>query len=299
MAWVDYKRLPSKLKGAYGEPMVLTAQWEIRVDDPDTSEADILAGVSGTIGITWGTAHWGITSLKAMDFDLSPSDRTGMIWTLTVTYTVPPPRKRITENGKPEDVWERSGGTTTVPAFEDIDGNLVQNAAGDPLEGLERERDERGWTLTKFYDDDADLEADVDAYAGHVNDAEWADGAAKTWKAYFLGAKKVTISKLDGDADGGDLEFVEARWEFRYDPETWTSKPWDMGFHELDGSGGKKAIVMDDGKAVKQPVGLNADGTARDPSAVPALLVANGGDGFEFYPDADFTTGFSAPEMVP
>lgn len=296
MAWVDFKRLPSKLSGSIGEPMKLIATWEIRVDDPETDEFEILQGVTGTIGITWGTPHWSIPSLRVADFDLSPSARNGMIWILTVTYTVIPPKKDLDENGRPPDVWEQSGGATTVPGFTDRDGEITRNSAGDPLEGLEKERQERGWTLTKYYDDDASLKADLDAYDGKLNDDTWDGGEAKTWKCYYQGSKKITISRLDGSEDGGELEFIEARWEFRYDPETWVAKPWDVGFHELVGSGEKVAIVGADGKTVKQPVALDPDGTARAPGDPP--LVVNGGDGIDFYFEADFDAGFGPPFMI-
>lgn len=298
MAWVDYQRINegTSLSGKYGESMRATERWQIRVDDPLTSKTDILAGVTGTIGLTYGTAHFDVPALKAQEFELSPVGRDGMRWTLTVQYYAPPAGKEVTENGIPEDVWERSGGATSIPAFLDRDDEPIVNAAGDPLEGMEKERQEKGWTLTRCYETDEELDADLVAADGHINDDTWGGGAELTWKCYFKGAKRVTTSRLNGSEDGGTLAYVEAQWEFRYDPAEWKLKPWDVGFMELDGSGEKKTITTNDGKPVKQPVGLDADGTALAPGTTP--LVANDGEGFDIYPEADFDEIFGTPAIL-
>lgn len=297
MAWVSYERIVegTGISGKYGESMRIPERWQIRVDSPLTSKLDILQGVSGTIGITYGTPHFEVPSLQAMEFDLSPVGRDGMRWILTVQYYAPPPGKEVTENGIPNDVWDRSGGATSVPAFTDRDGESIVNAAGDPLEGLEKERSEEGWALTRCYEDDAGLEADVAAAEGRVNGSEWAGKDPKTWKCYFKGAKRVTTSRLNGSEDGGTLAYIEAQWEFRYDPGTWKLMPWDVGFMEVIGLE-KRTITTDDGKPVKQPVGLDTDGSALAPGTMP--LVANGGDGFDIYEEADFDAIFGTPSIL-
>jgi hypothetical protein len=297
MAWVNYQRILDgcSVSGKFGESLQVSERWQIRVDDPQTSKVDILNGVSTTAGVTWGSSHFEFPALKAMEFDLAPEGRDGMRWLLTVRYYVPPATKRPQENGIPEDVWERNGGTTTVPAFTDSAGDTITNAAGDPLEGLEKEREETSWSFVKYYEDEASLESDISAYAGKINSAEWAGGDEKTWKCYFKGAKKQSISKLDGDDDAGTLEYIESRWEFRYDPETWKLMPWDVGFMELV-SGERKTIVGQDGKPVKQPVALNADGTKKSPGTAPSVI--NDGDGADVYLTADFGAGFGEPFFV-
>lgn len=299
MAWVAYERIieGTGVSGKYGESMRVPERWQIRTDSPLTSKADILEGVSGTIGVTYGTPHFEFPSLLAMEFDLAPVGRDGLRWTLTVQYYTPQAGKAPTENGIPPDSWERSGGTTSVPAFVDIYGDTIVNAAGDPLEGLEREREESSWSLTKYYEDDATLQTDIDNCAGKVNEAAWAGGDPKTWKCYFKDAKRISTTKLDGDQDGGILEYIEAQWEFRYDPGTWKLLPWDVGFMALDGSGNKVAITTDDGKAVKQPVALNADGSAKPAGEAPVVI--NDGDGVDVYETADFDAAFGEPVLLP
>ena len=303
MAWVSYERIieGTGISGKYGETLKVPERWQIRTDSPQTSKLEILLGVTGTMGLRYGTPHWELPQLLAMEFDLSPVGKDGMRWILTVQYYTPTPDKRPTENGIPEDVWERGGGSTSVPAFTDIDGETISNAAGDPIEGLSRERPERSWKLTKCYETDADLDADVEAADGKLNDAEWSDGEAKTWKAYFQGAKRITTNKLDGEDDAGVLEYIEAQWEFRYDPETWKLMPWDVGFMELVDAGSgpakRRAILGSDKKPVKQPVGLSPEGVALTPGTKPNVI--NDGDGAEVYEEVDFGDIFGTPRLMP
>ncbi len=298
MAWVTYDRVlrGTGVQGKYGESWTATRRWTIRVDSPLTTEAEIIAGVTATMGITFGSAHPAFAALKAMEFECAPETDDGMRWALTIRYYVPPPEKTIQANGIPADFWERSGGTTSVPAFRDSSDVMITNAAGEPIEGLEKEREESSWTLTKYYTTDALLTADITGYAGRVNSAEWAGGAAKTWKAYFKGAKKTSISRLDGQQDSGTLDFIEGRWEFRYDPGTWKAMPWDVGFMELV-SGQRKVILGNDQKPVKQPVALNSNGTKRTPGQAPSVI--RGGAGADLYLTANFTTGFGTPSLLP
>lgn len=299
MAWLNYQRITegTGISGKFGETMKIPERWQIRVDDPLTSKLEILQGVSGTIGITYGSPHFEVPALRAMEFDLSPVGRDGMRWLLTVQYYVPPAGKLPTVTGIPDDVWEQSGGTTSIPAMTDFAGDAIVNAAGDPLEGLEKEREEKSWTLTRCYANDDELKADVEDAAGKVNQTDWDEGDPKTWKCYYKGAKKVLTSRLNNDDDGGTFSYVESQWEFRYDPTTWKLLPLDIGMMALDGSGARVAILTDDGKPIKQPVGLDTDGTPLPSGTAP--LVANDGEGFDIYGQADFQAIFGTPFMVP
>ena len=295
MAVVNYQRIldGTTLSGKFGESMQAALRWRIRVDAPTTSQYEILVEMAVNAGLTWGASHPDMSALKALEFELSPEGREGMVWVLAVKYGIPP---RIPDgNGIPGNLWEFAGGTTTVPLFVDKDGITICNAAGDPLEGLERERHEFGWTLRKTYATEALFTAAAAAYPGKVNHDTWAGGPAKTWKCYLRGSKKVSISKLDGADDAAKLDFVEATWEFKYEPQTWKCMPWDVGFMEL-ASGSRKAIVGSDGKAVKQPVALNSNGTKKADGVKPSVI--NAGAGVEIYATANFTTGFGAPALL-
>lgn len=307
MAVVGWRRMleGTELSGKVGESLRIVERWAVRTDSPMTSKLAIL----GAVPVGWYSSHWEFGDCKAMEFSLSPNGRDGMIWTLTATFYIPPKDKKLGANGRPADYWECSGGTSTVPAFKDAFGEIITNSAKDPLEGLEREREEESWTLVKYYDNDS-WKADRDLYAGTVNSDAWAGGGAREWKCYFKGAKKVEFQDCDlgaaanGAAEGvgenpGDLQkrvFVETAWEFRKEPDTWRCKPWNVGFMELV-SGGKKTILGADKKPVKQPVALNQDGTAKSPGDPPEII--NGGDGVDLYDVTTFAIKFGEPYIIP
>jgi hypothetical protein len=147
----------------------------------------------------------------------------------------------------------------------------------------------------KCYETDAAFGSAASAYAGKLNNASWSNYPEKTVKCYLKSAKKVSVSKLDGTEDGATLDYIEAHWEFRYDPDTWKCKPWDVGFMEKV-SGERKTITGNDGKPVKQPVALNNDGTKKSVGQKPTVI--NNGAGVDIYETADFTTGFGAPVFI-
>jgi len=291
----------SEVSGKVGESTQVTERWIIKVDDPLTNKLELI----GAVPVGWGSAHWEFTNCKAQEFTLTPTDKTGILWILSAKFYVPPRDKKLDELGRIKDFWECNGGTTTVPLFRDVTGASIVNAAGDPLESLERERQEESWTLTKYYEDDTWMD-DRAAFDGHINSESWAGGAAKTWKCYFKSARKKEVQDVDvnaiassepegqpeGNGDLRDITYVETVWEFRKEPDTWKAKPWDVGFMELVG-GKRKTILGDDGKPVKQPVGLNPNGTRQTPGSKP--LVINNGQGVDIYPTADFQTQFGSP----
>jgi hypothetical protein len=306
MAVVTWRRVleGSELSGKVGESLRIVERWEVRVDSPLTTKLAIV----GAVPVGWNSPHWEFPDCKAQEFSLSPNSRTGLVWTLTATYYLPLPNKNICADGLPCDFWEASGGSTSIPVFMDKDNEMICNSAGEPMEGLEREREEESWVLTKYYIDDS-WKLDRDGYAGKVNSAEWANGDAKTWKCYFKSAKQKDIQDIDlnrpanasaegGAADDGDVftrTIVETVWEFKKEPKTWTLKPWDVGFMQLV-SGKRETILGDDKKPVKQPVALNADGTKRTPGQKPSVI--RNGAGAEVYDTADFAGKFGTPKIV-
>ena len=308
MAVLGWRRVVdgTGLSGKVGEPLRYDEAWLIRCDSPAESKKEIVKAVPGG----WYSAHWENAECKAMEFKLSPRNQDGLLWRLDVAFYPPPPRQQINDStGVPQDFWERSGGTSTVPVFEDYFSDMIVNAAGDPIEGLQKEREEKGWTLTKYYTDES-WKADAELYAGSVNSDIWDGGDPETWKCGLRSAKlreienvsrgKTASSATEGTpASGGtddSIKVVETVWEFRYEPGTWRCMPWDVGFHELVG-GQRKAILGADGKAVKQPVALNSNGTKKSDGSAPSVI--KGGAGAELYQKTTFSAQFGVPFIIP
>lgn len=284
--------------GKWGESLQLTRTFLIRTDKPFTPHGQIVAAV----GAQWGDSHPYNTDCKFLEFTLSPADDVGLRWKYVCSYSVPPRGKKLKTNGEPEDYWEATGGVSVVPCFTDVDGKTITNSAKDPLEGLSRERSEVTWTLVKFYKDDSWLQDSID-YSNTVNSADWDGGEAHTWKCDFQGAKLREVQAIEDDPDTAVSEqkvtkLVETRWEFRYDPDTWRLKPWDVGFMELDGTK-RKAILGSDGKPVKQPVALKSGGAAASPGTAPSVIQdSSGKEGVKVYAEKDFAAKFGNPKIV-
>lgn len=306
MAVVGWRRIleGTEISGQVGESLRITERWEIRTDRPGTAKTDILTAVP----CGWNSKHWEFSDCTAQEFALSPNNRTGMVWTLTVTFYIPSPKKKVDTVGKPIDFWEGSGGVTIAPVYRDIDGQMIVNSAKDPLEGLQGEREEESWTLTRYYDDES-WSTDRSNYAGAVNSDTWAGAGPHRWKCYFKAVrlKEIQDASLNATASGADSgsvgagtvatrKFVETVWEFRKDLNTWKLMPWDVGFMELT-SGQRKVILGGDGKPVKQPVALNSDGTKRTPGQAPSVI--RNGDGAKIYREMAFGAKFGPPKIIP
>lgn len=294
MAVVGWRETPkgSGVSGRYGESNTYKRAFIVRVDHPATSKVAICRAP----GVVYGSPHPDQLGCRAMEFDCSMSDDVGLWWTVSVTYYAPPPEQVPTETGLPADAWTASGGTSTGPAFEDRDGESIVNTAGDPLEGLELENDDISWNLTRCY---ATMEWESVRFSrsNTVNQYSWGGAGPSEWKVNFRNATKKTITKTEAGSavasppdgsnaanvgDESSLTYWETTWEFRYRRGGWDLKPWNVGFNELV-SGERRAIVGADGKTVKQPVALDANGAAKTAGQEPDAL------SFHVYRQSDFS----------
>lgn len=280
--------------GKFGESNTFVEVWDVRTDSITES---MLALVTAP-GVGFGDAHPDMASCKAMEWDLSAADDSGLWWTVTVKYYVPPPGKTIEPaTSLPAPLWAASGGSHTIPAYDDKDGNIIKNSAGDPLEGLEAESQEYAWTLTKSYSLSASPSWDTIAtqYANCVNSDTWSGQAARTWKCSFESAQKKTIVSQSGSTQTSTV-YWEVTFKFRFRPETWDLMPWDVGFNQrVDSSGSpspsggfRATILGKDQRPVKQPVALSS-GVAMSPGSAPVALQ------FRYYTERAFTSVFGVP----
>jgi hypothetical protein len=247
------------VSGKYGETFVFTRKWRIRVDDPKTSKVII----SQAAKVKFNDPHPDFSNHTAMEFDCTDEDGVGMFWLLVVKYYIPPKNNTPDPTtGLPKDDWRAIGSTNKIPAFEDKSGVSICNSAGDPLEGLEIEASDFGISLTRFYSNLSWVNI-AQTTSNAVNSDTWNNSAVRTWKAEFRGAVKreLTVSSYTGATT---QPYWETSWEFRYRPDTWDLKPWDVGFNQLvDNTGNpsingtdRAAILGADKKPVKQPVAL-------------------------------------------
>lgn len=296
MAIVTAVRRPQKrtASGKVGESNVFLEVWDVRTD----SLTESLVSIVTAPGIGYGAAHPDMADHKAQEWDLAAADDSGLWWTVSIRYYVPPPGKTIEAGtGLPAPAWAATGGLHTVPAFKDKDGNIMANSAGDPLEGMEAEANEFGWTLTKCYSLAASPAWDVQvrSVANKVNSDAWSGQAARTWKCSFEGAQKKTIVTQAGAVQTA-VQYWEVVFKFRFKEETWDLAPWDMGFNQRADAGGtpssvgiyRVTVLGREGRPVKQPVALS-NGVALNPGTPPVAL------NFRYYKETAFTGAFGVP----
>lgn len=294
MGVVWHRELPRQRSqsGKYQETYVYTRSYLVRVDDPSTPLPDI----TNAPGFAWRDAHPDDPSCRAMEFETSCEDDSGLIYRVDIKYYVPP-----VDGGDPADpegsgfmrsmIWTGSSSAKTVPAKK-LDGKNITNSAGDPLEGIEMEVIEPRLSLKMYYPDHTALMNAYHAMSGKTNDGLWNGGGAEEWRC--LGCSFQPVSE---NVAGVSYTFWEVNWEFAYDATTWRLKPWDVGFAERCDSNGspsgsgseRKLIVGKDKKPVRQPVAL-AGGVALAPGSEPQIVDAP--DGVQVYETADFTAAF-------
>jgi hypothetical protein len=299
MAVVWCRELPRERSqsGKYRETYVYKRAWLIRVDDPATSLPDI----TNAAGVGWLDGHPDDASCKALEFDTKPVDDTGLLYTYSVTYQVPPVDNGDSGGeGEPGSIstlmkvpiWSAGSSVVTAPCYKDKDGDIITNSAGDPLEGLEKEEAEFRLTLTQYYPSHANWMGTARTYTNAVNSDTWNGGAPGTWKCQGCSAKVGSEN-----VESATMIYWEVTWEFAYREDTWDLKPWDVGFHELcdvngtpSASGDKrKTIYTVDKKPTRQPVALSG-GVALPPGSPPEVI--NGGDGVKVYQEQAFVSVF-------
>jgi len=296
MAIVTSVRRPQKrtASGAVGESNKFLEVYDVRTDSLTQSLVTIVTAP----GIGYGSAHPDMADHKAMEWDLSAADDSGLWWTVSIRYAVPPPGRTIDAvSGLPEPAWSALGSTHSVPAYKDKDNVIMANSAGDPLEGQEAEGQEFGWSLVKCYSLAASPTWDVvvRSVANKVNSDTWSGETARKWKCSFKGAQKKTVVTQTG-ATQSAVQYWEVAFDFRFKDETWDLAPWDIGFNQRADSAGvaspsgtnRVTILGKDARPVKQPVALSS-GIATAPGTAPAAL------NFRVYKETAFTSLFGVP----
>lgn len=290
--WAQYQPQKASGDGAARESHNLSETWLVRVDVPPPATAT--AAIIAAPGVWYGSPHPSFAGCKATRWSYSAVDGSGLLWAVTVNYSVP-----LVEidpaTGLPMDVWGGTGAMTSVPFYKDKAGKFLENSAGDPVEGLEKEVCEIGYTLTRSYPTIDAAGAAMKAVINRTNSDAWATGAIDEWKCTVNSFSKKHIIKQSG-AVQTVVYYWEVNYEFAFKAGTWHAKPWDMGFNEkVDANGQpsaagtkRRVIPTADGRPVKKPVFL-ASGVAIGPGVEPQAL------DFDPYEKVAFTTTFGVP----
>jgi hypothetical protein len=272
--------------GKLGETSTYTRTWAIRLDDPATSLVDIV----NANGVNYFDPHPDDPTCVALEYDCQPGEDSGMWYTNTVRYMVPPIKEYENNNDPsriPEDQWSASASTVTGPVTRDALGYPIVNSAYQPIGGLEREYAELRLTLVRCFNDMA--WSGLAAYCTNaVNAGGWNGSGPRTWKCHFQSAQKVKENN-----QGNTLTYWSTTWDFAYRDETWDLREGceDVGTMEI--KGGRRYVIRDkDGMAITQAVALAPNGSVAPEGTPPNII--NSGNGVRVYREVDFSV-FGAP----
>lgn len=295
VVWCEYQPQKASGSGSFRESPVILETWLVRVDAPPPTTSVQAIVTAPNVG--YGTAHPTFIACKAMRWNYSAADQTGLLWTVTVEYFVPLIEVDPT-SGLPVDIWSGRGVNVSVPFFRDKDNAILKNSAGDPIEGMERDLCFPGWTLTRAHLTLTAASSEINAVVNRTNSAAWPStnsGAAETWKCSLANLQKQVIVTQTSTTQTA-VRYWEVTYEMEYREETWKLKPWDMGFNErcdsdgvASGAGTKRRVILGvDGRPVRQPVALS-NGVSLPPGTPPVALE------FTPYQTANFSTYFGNP----
>ena len=229
------------------------------------------------------SAHFTDTDSEAWCDSITPKCTNGFAgWEVTVTWTTEDVARDA--NGNPQSKsnplaepakHDWSGEQFQRPAVDDIHGDMIGNAAGDPYDPPEMIDDSR--LVVRVEKNVAAVPAWVLQYQDAVNSAAFTvDGfSVAQHKAKF---QRLQLSRTQ--VRNGTV-FRVLKFELHLREYGWRLRPLNQGFRNIEGD----AIQLPDGTYPTSPVPLLADGTDRlDP---PSLQNANYGD-HEVYQSRDF-----------
>ena len=296
-----------------------TYKFLVRVDSLVEPEANILAAT----GITYGKQHGTRAILYAADADISCEDGSGLLWLVTWVYREQKDKAIVdTATNLPKTEWKASGSMRSIgmashwykdSAVAAPVMRSCRNSAGQPIEGLKKNIPSIKWSITKAYPTAAAWMNAAAAFNGTINSVAYGGAPKHTWFASFGNAekkkfKKLTInnpgdsSKENAGATGTitEVEYWSVSWEIEWNRLTWDHKVFEQGYmQKADDKGtpsasGTKLVVIKgaDGKSVKDPVMLTADGLELPSTSTP--VVVNNGNGFQAYEEVDFATYLGA-----
>lgn len=276
---IVYTRESAKDRGCSGKEKdgtTYSRSFIVRTDSPSES----LDSIVNSCGVSFGDPHPDNGSSACDSYDCKVADDVGLLYVVTFNYAKAQPGDEDDED-KPGGMdgkipsWGASSSVTSGPVWKDVNGDMILNSAGDPLEGLEKEQAEFRLTLTQYFQTHTGWLQTARQFTNTTNNGQWNGGDVGHWKCQGCSAKL----NVENNA-GVTLVYWEVNWEFAYREGGWDLKPWDLGFAQLVNAQGepepygsqRKNIVGQDGKPVRQPVGLNCAGVAVQAGQPPCEL---------------------------
>jgi hypothetical protein len=244
----------------FGEPPAYSRQWVVEVDDPTTTESDILSAA----GVNWLDPHPNFFWAKA--FTASAENYNGSRWHYLVKWDYEVPKQENLDKNplaRP-DIWKFSTSGMAVPALwyyagsGNQDVRALTNSAGDFFEGVTTDISVlKAHISGNRQDFDYGVAASV---TNAVNDAPFCNGAAYTWRCDGIsGQPAVEI------VNEQEVRYWQIEVELTYRPDGHALLIPNIGWNYISGTEKRRVWVWNEGKTEKIPASnpqpLNANGT--------------------------------------
>lgn len=250
----------------FGEPPVFQRKWVVEVNDPGTSQTDIVNAVPVSFLDPHPEAYY------CLAMNQSVGNYSSSRWHYEVTWDYELPKQ---QNPDPNplarpDIWKWSTGGLAVPALYYYDGSTLKplvNSAGDFFEGATTDISTLQASISgnrATYD-----YALAQAVSNSLNSDTYLGAPAGSWKCGGISAQPAVEV-----VNAVEIRYWQVEVTLEYRPDKWNLQLPDVGWNYLDNGTKTRAYVIDpDTKekvASSNPQPLNTDGTLK--TGAPSLL---------------------------
>jgi hypothetical protein len=244
----------------FGEPPTYSRQWVVEVDNPTTTESDILRAVPVKSLDSHPDFNW------AKAFTASIENYNGSRWHFLVKWDYEVPKQKDLDPNplaRP-DIWKFASSGMAVPALwyyagsGNNDQRALTNSAGDFFEGVTTDMSVlkahiSGNRQTFNYG----LAASI---TNAINDAPYCGGAQYTWRCDGIsGQPAVEI------VNEAEIRYWQVEVELTYRPDGHPLLIPNVGWNYASGNERRRVWVWNESKTEKLPASnpqpLNSDGT--------------------------------------
>lgn len=241
----------------FGEAPTFERHWVVEVNDPMTTQSDILAAV----GVVFLNPHPEVSYCRAMNATVS--NYNGSRWHYEVSWSYELPKQ---QNPDPNplarpDIWKWSTGGLQVPALYYYDGDdtkVLQNSANDFFEGVTTDISTLQASISSNRATfDYGLATQV---TNAINSDEFLGAAQYTWKCSGISGQPAVEVVNDQEVRYWQIEVT-----LEYRPDGWPLQIPNVGWNYLEGGDKKRVYVKD------------PDTNERVPASNPQPLTEAGG----------------------
>ena len=250
----------------FGEPPVFQRQFVVEVDNPETTQSDILVASD----IPFLQPHPEASYCKA--FNASVTNYNSSRWHYLVTWDYELPKQANVDPNPLSrlDIWKWSTGGLQVPSLYYYEGDTLaplQNSANDFFEGVTTDISTLQASISgNRATFDYGLATTV---TNAINSAEYLGAPQYTWKCSGIAATPAV--EVVGEAE---VRYWQVEVTLEYRPDGWELQLPNVGWNYLDGSTKKRAYVIDTDSGDKvqssNPQPLSTNGTLA--TGAPTIL---------------------------